>query len=141
MIMRIITNNDCKDEPMIARFFSKLLMSTLLISLLSVAKAGEVNVYSYRQPQLIKPIFDVFTQETGIEVNAVYAKKGMLERLQNEGPNSPADLVFTVDIGRLSDTVNAGLTQSVQSEVLNQNIPEEYRDPDGHCSGSLLGRG
>ncbi len=117
------------------RFSAKLLMSTLLISLVSVAKAGEVNVYSYRQPQLIKPMFGVFTEQTGIKVNAVYAKKGMLERLQSEGPNSPADLVFTVDIGRLSDTVNAGLTQSVQSEVLNQNIPKEYRDPSGHWFG------
>ena len=117
------------------RFSAKLLMSTLLISLVSVAKAGEVNVYSYRQPQLIKPMFGVFTEQTGIKVNAVYAKKGMLERLQSEGPNSPADLVFTVDNGRLSDTVNAGLTQSVQSEVLNQNIPNEYRDPDGHWFG------
>ena len=103
------------------RFSAKFLMFTVLISLVSVAKAGEVNVYSYRQPQLIKPMFDVFTEQTGITVNAVYAKKGMLERLQSEGANSPADLVFTVDIGRLSDTVHAGLTQSVQSEILNQN--------------------
>jgi iron(III) transport system substrate-binding protein len=121
---------------MTARFFANcFLMSTMLISLLSVAKAGEVNVYSYRQPQLIKPMFDVFTEQSGITVNAVYAKKGMLERLRSEGANSPADLVFTVDIGRLSDTINSGLTQSVQSEVLNRNIPQEYRDPDGHWFG------
>ena len=106
-----------------------------LIGLSCLAKAGEVNVYSYRQPQLIKPIFDVFTQETGVAVNAVYAKTGMLERLRSEGRNSPADLVFTVDIGRLTDTVNVGLTQSVQSSALTKNIPENFRDPDGHWFG------
>jgi len=100
-----------------------------------LAKAAEVNVYSYRQPQLIRPIFDVFTQETGIAVNAVYAKTGMLERLRSEGRNSPADLVFTVDIGRLTDTVKVGLTQAVQSSVLTKNIPESFRDPDGHWFG------
>ena len=82
---------------------AKSLSLCALIGLPCLAKAAEVNVYSYRQPQLIKPMFDVFTQETGITVNAVYAKKGMLERLESEGRNSPADLVFTVDIGRLTD--------------------------------------
>jgi iron(III) transport system substrate-binding protein len=105
------------------------------MSLSWVAKAAEVNVYSYRQPQLIKPMFDVFTQQTGIAVNAVYAKTGMLERLRSEGRNTPADLVFTVDIGRLTDAVNAGLTQAVESSALSKNIPESFRDPDGHWFG------
>jgi iron(III) transport system substrate-binding protein len=105
------------------------------MSLSWVVKAAEVNVYSYRQPQLIKPMFDVFTQQTGIAVNAVYAKTGMLERLRSEGRNTPADLVFTVDIGRLTDAVNAGLTQSVESSELSKNIPESFRDPDGHWFG------
>ncbi len=118
-----------------SRLLVKLLIISLVLGVSSFAKAGEVNVYSYRQPQLIQPMFDVFTKDTGITVNAVYAKKGMLERLQAEGVNSPADLVFTVDIGRLSDTVNAGLTQAVESSTLNQNIPAEYRDPDGHWFG------
>ena len=117
------------------RLLVKLLIIPLALSVSSFAKAGEVNVYSYRQPQLIQPMFDVFTKDTGISVNAVYAKKGMLERLQAEGANSPADLVFTVDIGRLSDTVSAGLTQAVESSALSQNIPAEYRDPDGHWFG------
>lgn len=117
------------------RLLLKLLIIPLALSVSSFAKAGEVNVYSYRQPQLIQPMFDVFTKDTGISVNAVYAKKGMLERLQAEGANSPADLVFTVDIGRLSDTVSAGLTQAVESSALSQNIPAEYRDPDGHWFG------
>jgi len=102
---------------------------------LVTAHAGEVNVYSYRKPQLIDPMFEVFTEQTGIKVNSVFAKKGMLERLKSEGRNSPADLVFTVDIGRLSDIQNAGLTQSVNSARFEANIPENYREPEGHWFG------
>lgn len=97
--------------------------------------AEEVNVYSYRQPQLIQPMFDEFTKQTGIAVNAVFAKKGMLERLQSEGQNSPADIVFTVDIGRLSDFRNADLTQPVESDAINASVPENLRDPEGHWFG------
>ena len=100
-----------------------------------VHAGGEVNVYSYRKPQLIAPMFEAFTVATGIAVNAVYAKKGMLERLRNEGVNSPADLVFTVDIGRLSDIANAGLTQAVVSEVIARRVPAGVRDPAGHWFG------
>jgi len=107
----------------------------LLISMGSVSADGTVNVYSYRQPFLIKPIFDVFTRETGIEVNTVFAKTGLVERLVEEGDNSPADLIFTVDIGRLDGAVQAGVTQSVQSDVLDSNIPAEFRDPDGQWFG------
>jgi len=97
--------------------------------------ADEVNVYSYRQPFLIKPMFDQFTKETGIKVNTVFAKNGLVERLQNEGQNSPADLIFTVDVGNLSNAVEADLTQSVQSDLLNDKIPTEFRDVDGQWFG------
>ncbi len=99
------------------------------------AESGEVNVYSYRKPQLIQPIFDAFTAENGIMVNAVYAQKGMLERLRNEGVNSPADLVLTVDIGRLSDLKNAELTQPIVSPAIHRNIPAAVRDPANHWFG------
>ena len=112
------------------------LTAALLSSLVSnTVLASEVNVYSYRQPFLIKPIFDVFTRETGIKVNTVFAKKGLVERLQREGRNSPADLIFTVDIGRLDAALQSGLTQTVESEVLTSNIPAEFRDPDNHWFG------
>lgn len=101
----------------------------------SAAAADEVNVYSYRQPFLIKPMFDTFTRQTGIKVNTVFAKKGLVERLKSEGANSPADLIFTVDIGRLDDSLSAGVTQAVSSDVLSNNIPPEFRDPDGHWFG------
>ncbi len=100
------------------------------------ANAGEiVNVYSYRQPFLIKPMFDAFTRQTGIAVNVVYAKRGLVERLRQEGSISPADLIFTVDIGRLTDAVNAGVTQPVKRAALKTNIPPQYRDPDHQWFG------
>lgn len=116
----------------------KNVVGTMLIGLLlasSIAAAAEVNVYSYRQPFLIKPMFDAFTRETGIKVNTVYAKKGLIERLKSEGANSPADLIFTVDIGRLTDSVTAGVTQSVDSAVLKANIPANFRAADSQWFG------
>lgn len=96
------------------------------------AQAAEVNVYSYRQPFLIQPMFDAFTRETGIDVNVVFAKKGLVERLKQEGANSPADLIFTVDISRLKEVTEAGLTQPISNNVLEANIPSNLRDPDGN---------
>ena len=115
--------------------FVAALVIVAIASIKTVAADGEVNVYSYRQPQLILPMFEAFTADTGIKVNAVYAKKGMLERLRSEGANSPADLVFTVDIGRLTDLKNAGLTQAVKSPELRENIPAALRDADEHWFG------
>ena len=66
----------------------------------TAASAAEVNIYSYRQDVLVRPLFDAFTKETGVKVNVVFARKGLIKRLQAEGRNSPADLVFTVDIAR-----------------------------------------
>jgi iron(III) transport system substrate-binding protein len=95
------------------------------------AAAEEVNLYSYRQPFLMQPILDAFTNETGIKVNAVYAEKGILERLQAEGPNSPADLVLAADVGALNDLVEAGVVQPVSSPILEETIPAQYRHPEG----------
>ena len=101
----------------------------------SIAQAADVNVYSYRQPELIKPLTDAFTSQTGINVNVAYLKKGMVERMKAEGRRSPVDVVLTVDISRLSAVVSEGLTQSVESAALSQNVPDLYRDPDGHWYG------
>lgn len=98
-------------------------------------KAGEVNVYSYRQPFLVQPLFDTFTEQTGIKVNVLFAKTGLVERLKQEGANSPADLIFTVDIGRLSEAYDAALTQPVTSPALTAAIPDIYREPQGHWFG------
>jgi iron(III) transport system substrate-binding protein len=122
----------------VAQFVGYLRQSLLQCCVLgtsTVQAADEVNVYSYRQPFLIKPMFDAFTRKTGIEVNTVFAKKGLVERLKSEGANSPADLIFTVDIGRLSSAMSAGLTQPVDNALLAEKIPESFRDPDGNWFG------
>lgn len=110
--------------------------ATLAATLIAVpALAEEVNVYSYRQPELVAPLFDSFTEKTGIDVNVTFLNKGMIERLKAEGRRSPADLVFTVDISRLNGIVEEELTQPVASEVLTSAIPAEFRDPDGNWFG------
>lgn len=93
--------------------------------------ADEVNLYSYRQPFLIEPLMNKFTEETGIKVNVVFAKKGMLEKIKAAGSNNPADAVLTVDIGRLYALKQAGVFDPVKSDVLEANVPENLRDPGG----------
>lgn len=97
--------------------------------------ADELNLYSYRQPFLIKPLMEAFTEETGTKVNIVFAKKGMLERIKSEGKNSPADLILTVDIGRLNDMVEAGVLAQTSSKTLQERIPPNLRDPKGQWYG------
>uniref|UniRef100_UPI0035650C04 extracellular solute-binding protein n=1 Tax=Actibacterium sp. TaxID=1872125 RepID=UPI0035650C04 len=96
---------------------------------------ADVNIYSYRQPELIQPLLDAFTTETGIETNVSFIDKGLVERLQAEGARSPADLILTVDIARLAEAVNGGVTQPVNSEILTANIPVEFRDPGNQWFG------
>lgn len=115
--------------------FRLALLATAATALAAPVLADEVNVYSHRQPELVQPLFDAFTAETGIPVNVAFVDKGMVERLTAEGDRSPADLVMTVDIARLSEVVNAGVTQAVTSDALNAAIPAEFRDPDGHWFG------
>ncbi|MGB0671594.1 MAG: extracellular solute-binding protein, partial [Rhodospirillales bacterium] len=98
---------------------------------ISAQAAEELNLYSYRQPFLITPLTEAFTAETGIKVNLVYAKSGVLERLKAEGEHTPADVVLTVDIGRLKDMVDAGVLAEVSSDLLAEKIPAHLRDPKG----------
>ena len=108
-----------------------MIVGTVALSAVATASENEVNLYSSRQPFLIDPILKAFTEETGIKVNGVYLKKGMLERLKAEGLNSPADAILTTDIGNLHNHAKAGLLQPVRSSVLEANIPAQYRHPDG----------
>lgn len=96
----------------------------------SVFASDEVNVYSYRQPFLVKPLFDEFTKETGIKVNVVFAKKGMAERLTREGEYSPADMLLTTDISRLIELHDKGLLQSATSPEMSAAIPSNFRASD-----------
>lgn len=115
-------------------------LTTLALSLSAVLStsafaANEVNVYSYRQPYLIEPMLKDFEKETGIKVNVIFADKGLVERVKQEGELSPADVLLTVDISRVMQIVNEGLAQPFTSKVLDENIPAQYRDSDGKWYG------
>ena len=94
--------------------------------------AQEVNLYTTREPGLIQPLLDAFTEETGIEVNSIFVSDGLEERVAAEGQLSPADVLMTVDFGRLIDLVEQGLTQSTDSAVLNSVVPANLRGDNGH---------
>lgn len=97
---------------------------------------GEVNLYSARQENLIKPLLDDFTRDTGIQVNLLTGKADeLLQRLRLEGRNSPADVLITVDAGNLHQAKAAGVLSGIESQVLDENIPESFRDPEGHWYG------
>lgn len=112
-----------------------LALAALLSAAAVSATAQEVNIYSSRQPELIDPILQAFTAETGIAANVVFLKKGMLERLRAEGRRSPADVVLTADIANLDAMVQAGLTQAVSSDIIDANIPAPYRDAGNQWFG------
>ncbi|HCH65438.1 MAG: Fe(3+) ABC transporter substrate-binding protein [Deltaproteobacteria bacterium] len=98
--------------------------------------AGVVNVYSHRHYETDKRLFTKFEQETGISVRVVKAgADALIERLVSEGASSPADLLITADAGRLVRADAKGLLQPVQSEILEQAVPENLRHPDGHWFG------
>lgn len=115
-----------------------ILLITLMLAAVPVlvSASGEVNLYSARKENLIKPLLDSFTKETGISVNLVTGKAdALLKRLETEGRNTPADLLITTDAGRLYRAKVAGVLQPVSSEVLNAAIPENLRDPEGQWFG------
>jgi iron(III) transport system substrate-binding protein len=96
---------------------------------------GTVNVYTYRQPELIQPVLDAFTAETGIKTEVLFLDKGLEERVAAEGANSPADVIMTVDIARLTAAKEKGITQPLVDDTVNKLLPAEYRDPEGHWFG------
>ena len=122
-------------RPVSARVFALALLSVLAHSNLAAAGAGEVNVYSYRQPYLVEPLLKEFTQATGIKVNVIFAEKGLIERIEAEGRNSPADVLLTVDIGNLTQATASGIAQPIRSDTLDAAIPEAYRAADDQWFG------
>lgn len=103
----------------------------LSASFVTAHASEEVNIYSNRQANLLNPILAQYTKDTGVKVNIVFAKKGLADRMKREGRLSKADLLLTTDISRLVEAVDIGVTQPVDSVVLDKNIPAQYRDPDG----------
>lgn len=126
---------------MIATNLARIVCRVALGALIAAGAAAgaraddEVNIYSYRQPYLIDPLLKAFTERTGIKANVVFAKKGLIERIAAEGKNSPADVLLTVDIGRLTGAVARGITQPVKSANLDKAIPAAFRDSNGHWFG------
>lgn len=118
-----------------ARASALALLTLIAATGASSEEPGEVNIYSYRQPALINPLLKQFTEETGIKVNVIFAEKGLIERIQAEGRNSPADVLLTVDIGNLTQATAAEITQKIQSEKLEAAIPAPYRAEDGQWVG------
>ena len=110
----------------------KLLIMFFTISILT----GDINVYTHRHYDSDKILFKDFTNLTGIKVNVIKGSADQLiQRLQIEGENSPADILLTVDAGRLVRAKNLNLLQQVSSEKLLQNVPKNMRDAENHWFG------
>jgi iron(III) transport system substrate-binding protein len=113
--------------------YAALAFATLFAS--TAMADGTVNIYTYRQPELIQPVLDAFTVETGIKTEVLFLDKGLEERILAEGQNSPADVIMTVDIARLTTAKDKGITQPLDDATVNANIRPEYRDAEGHWFG------
>ena len=100
--------------------------------------SAEVNVYSYRQSFLVKPLFEKFSEQTGIEVNTIFASKGLIQKILIEGRNSPADLLLTSNSTRLVEAKELGLTQSIPDQILEEAVPSTFRDPAGNWFGLTI---
>ena len=119
-------------RPLLATLSAAFLSTGLMVP--TAAHAAEtVHVYSYRQPFLVQPLFDKFTAQTGIQVKTVFAKKGLIERVKAEGTRSPADVILTVDIGRLQAA--RAVAQPVTSAILQKHIPAAARGTDNKWFG------
>lgn len=103
------------------------------------AEGQTITIYSSRNEQLIKPLLDRYTEETGVNIELVTDKSGpLMARLQAEGKNTPADMLLTVDAGNLWQAAEQGLLQPVASTILEANVPAKYRDPKGKWTGLSL---
>ena len=124
-------------------YFKQLVQGCITLTLSSfiaipavVAAAEEVVVYSARKAHLIQPLFDRYTQQTGVKISLLTDKAGpLVQRLLAEGKRTPADLLLTVDAGNLWQAAEKGILAAVDSELLNRQVPMPLRDPDGHWYG------
>ena len=115
---------------------TKLLSALALLFVALPALAEEVVVYSARNEQLIKPLFDAYTRDTGVQVKFITDKEGpLMVRLKAEGRNTPADMLLTVDAGNLWQASEEGLLRPIQSKTLEANVPAHLRDPGNEWFG------
>ena len=116
----------------------KLSMGLLAVALSGplFASAAEVVVYSARNEHLIKPLFDRYTESTGVTIKFITDKEGpLLQRLKAEGARSPADMLITVDAGNLWFAAESGVLAEIDSPALEANVPANLRDPQGRWFG------
>tara|TARA_B100000900_G_scaffold163364_1_gene138709 strand:+ start:36 stop:1061 length:1026 start_codon:yes stop_codon:yes gene_type:complete len=112
------------------------LLASLLILIATAPISAQINLYTHRHYDSDKILFEKFTKETGIKINVIKGSADQLiQRMISEGKNSPADILLTVDAGRLHRAKEADVLQSINSETINKNVPSEMRDPDGFWYG------
>lgn len=119
----------------------KSLLATLAVMLWgnSVQAADEIVVYSSRIDELIKPVFDAYTAETGVPITFITDKEApLMQRIKAEGQNGVADLLLTVDAGNLWQAEQMGILQPIESPVIEQNIPAQYRAASRAWTGLSL---
>ena len=112
-----------------------LLLIIITIFISNIANAKSLNIYSHRQPYLLKPFIEAYTKKTGIKLNVVYSSKGLAQRLAAEGANSPADLILTVDIARLYRYEDLDLLAKIDSKILHEKIPSYLRSKNNTWFG------
>lgn len=120
------------------RITAGILATVTALAFFGSAQAADqvVNLYSSRHYQTDEALYESFTKKTGIEINRIEGKAdALIERLKSEGANSPADVLITVDAGRLWRAEEAGVFQPIRSEILEQRIPENLRHPEGKWFG------
>ncbi|MEA5470506.1 Fe(3+) ABC transporter substrate-binding protein [Spirulina sp. 06S082] len=100
------------------------------------SQAGEINLYSARHYDSDDALYENFTKETGIKINLIEGKESdLIERIKNEGDNSPVDVFITVDVGNLWKAQEEGILQPISSDILEKNIPENLREDEGYWFG------
>jgi iron(III) transport system substrate-binding protein len=115
------------------------LLALLVAASPAVAQERVLNLYSSRHYQTDEALYANFTRQTGIKVNRIEAAEDpLIERIRSEGERSPADVLVTVDAGRLWRAEQLGMFQPVKSAVLEQRIPASFREPEGRWYGFSL---
>jgi iron(III) transport system substrate-binding protein len=119
-------------KPTLTRLLVALALSVAALPVL----AEGIVVYSARNEQLIKPLFDAYTRDTGVQIRFITDKEGpLMARLKAEGKNTPADVLLTVDAGNLWQASQEGLLRPIRSQILETNVPAHLRDPDNEWFG------
>ena len=110
-------------KPILTRLLATLAFTAAALP----ALAEEVVVYSARNEQLIKPLFDAYTRDTGVQIKFITDKEGpLMARLKAEGRNTPADVLLTVDAGNLWQASDEGLLRPIKSGTLDANVPHTF---------------